>query len=67
MNFDFELFLRALGLAFVLEGLVWFAFPKGMRQVMSKVLEMGDGEVRNLGLIGIGLGLATICLAAFLL
>ncbi|MBQ7738261.1 MAG: DUF2065 domain-containing protein [Desulfovibrionaceae bacterium] len=65
MNFDLNLFVRALGLAFVLEGLFWFAFPNGMRSMMSKMLEMNDREVRNFGLIGMAIGLATIWLVSF--
>ena len=65
MNFDLELFLRALGLAFVLEGIAWFAFPNGMRTIMSKMLEMPEKELRSSGFIGIAIGLGIIFLASF--
>jgi uncharacterized protein YjeT (DUF2065 family) len=44
-------FLAALGLVFVIEGLIFAAFPDAAKRAMSSVLETPDVSVR---LIGIG-------------
>lgn len=42
--------LTALGLMFVIEGLMYAAFPRGMRDMVMKISELNDGQLRNLGL-----------------
>lgn len=44
-------FLAALGLVFVIEGLVFAAFPEAAKRAMGSVLETPDLSLR---LIGIG-------------
>ena len=44
-------FLAALGLVFVIEGLVFAAFPEAAKRAMNSVLETPDLSLR---LIGIG-------------
>ena len=44
-------FLAALGLVFVIEGLVFAAFPEATKRAMNSVLETPDLSLR---LIGIG-------------
>ena len=44
-------FLAALGLVFVIEGLIFAAFPEAAKRAMSSVLETPDLTLR---LIGIG-------------
>jgi uncharacterized protein len=44
-------FLAALGLVFVIEGLVFAAFPEAAKRAMNSVLETPDLTLR---LIGIG-------------
>jgi uncharacterized protein YjeT (DUF2065 family) len=44
-------FLAALGLVFVIEGLIFAAFPDAAKQAMASVLETPDTSLR---LIGIG-------------
>jgi uncharacterized protein len=44
-------FLAALGLVFVIEGLIFAAFPEAAKRAMTSVLETPDVSVR---LIGIG-------------
>ncbi|MCR4666414.1 MAG: DUF2065 domain-containing protein [Desulfovibrio sp.] len=63
MNFDYELFFKALGLAFVLEGFFWLLFPGAMRQVMYRALQMDSSELQKSGILGICLGLVVIWLA----
>lgn len=40
----------ALGLVLVLEGLVWAAFPDGMRKAMAQALDAPPVTLRALGL-----------------
>lgn len=63
MHFDLELFLRALGLAIVLEGLVWSLFPGGMRRALLELLPRPESHLRLAGLAAVGLGLLLIRLA----
>ncbi|HYC16481.1 MAG TPA: DUF2065 domain-containing protein [Pseudolabrys sp.] len=44
-------FLAALGLVFVIEGLIFAAFPEAAKRAMTTVLETPDASLR---LIGIG-------------
>ncbi|MBQ9536552.1 MAG: DUF2065 domain-containing protein [Desulfovibrionaceae bacterium] len=60
---DFELFFRALGLAFVLEGVCWALFPEQMRKLMQQVTQMEQKELRSLGLSGVVVGVIVIWLA----
>lgn len=56
-------FLGAVGLVFVIEGLIFAAFPGAAKRAMTSVLETPDA---NLRLIGIGLamiGLIVVWLA----
>lgn len=64
MNFDFNLFFKALGLAIVLEGFVWALFPDQMRDVMQKVIDTSTSERRRVGIIGIFVGMLTLWLAS---
>ncbi|WP_165177551.1 DUF2065 family protein [Desulfovibrio sp. ZJ369] len=63
MNFDFDLFLRALGLAFVIEGLCWALFPSGMRRALLSLLPLPASRLRLAGLAAMGIGLLAIGLA----
>ena len=63
MQFDFALFLRALGLAFVLEGLCWALFPGGMRRAMAGLLSRPERQLRLAGLAAMAAGLLVIRLA----
>jgi uncharacterized protein YjeT (DUF2065 family) len=50
-------FLAALGLVFVIEGLVFAAFPEAAKRAMNSVLETPDLSLR---LIGIGSAVAGV-------
>lgn len=63
MQFDTELFLRALGLAIVLEGLCWALFPGGMRRALEQLLPMPEHRLRLVDAAALGVGLAVIALA----
>ena len=63
MQFDFALFLRALGLAIVLEGLCWALAPGAMRRAMRRLMREPDGAVRAAGLFAMAAGLCLVWLA----
>jgi uncharacterized protein len=50
-------FLAAIGLVFVIEGLVFAAFPAQAKRAMQSVLETPDASLR---LIGIGSAIAGV-------
>jgi uncharacterized protein YjeT (DUF2065 family) len=50
-------FLAALGLVFVIEGLIFAAFPEAAKRAMKSVLETPDVSLR---LIGIGSAIAGV-------
>ncbi len=62
MNFDLELFLIALGLAFIIEGLPWALFPDAMRKAMLYMTTSPTWQLRRIGLMGIGAGLLLVWL-----
>lgn len=41
--------LSALGLMFVIEGAMYAAFPRGMREMVMKIAELSDAQIRNIG------------------
>jgi hypothetical protein len=55
--------LTAIGLVFVLEGMLYALFPNGMKQTVAKLLEMSDGKVREVGLIAAVIGVFIVWLA----
>jgi uncharacterized protein len=50
VSLDFSDLLAALALFFVLEGMVPFLSPGGMKRALAKLLEIGDRELRLAGL-----------------
>lgn len=63
MHFDTGLFLRALGLAIVIEGLCWALFPGGMRRALLQLFSLPEKQLRIVGLAALGLGLAIVALS----
>lgn len=61
---DFSLgdFVTAIGLAFVVEGLIFLAFPEGVRRIMASVAASPGGQLRVSGLISAVIGLIVIWL-----
>ena len=51
--------LVALGLAMVIEGLLYALFPEGMKRLMERLLSLPSEQVRSAGLffaaVGVGL------------
>jgi hypothetical protein len=60
MQFDWNVFLMALGLAFVLEGLPYFLFAERMPLVLRTMAEQRPAALRLLGLTAMALGLALV-------
>jgi len=53
-------FLSALGLALVLEGLAYAAFPEQMKQMLAKVQALPASTIRAAALACAGLGLVLL-------
>jgi uncharacterized protein len=55
-------FLVALGLVFVIEGLIFAAFPEKAKRAVTAVLETPDAVLRAIGLASALLGLLLVWL-----
>jgi uncharacterized protein YjeT (DUF2065 family) len=55
-------FLAALGLVFVIEGLLFAAFPDAARRAVATVLNTPDQTLRTIGIASAVLGLAVVWL-----
>jgi uncharacterized protein YjeT (DUF2065 family) len=55
-------FLAALGLVFVIEGLIFAAFPEAAKRAMTSVLETPDVSVRLIGIGSALVGLVVVWL-----
>lgn len=55
--------LTAIGLVFVIEGLVYALLPGGMKQLMEMMREMPDETLRNTGLAAAAFGVALVWIA----
>jgi uncharacterized protein YjeT (DUF2065 family) len=55
-------FVAALGLAFVIEGLLWSAFPSQGRAFLEVVLTLPEATVRRGGLVAMAIGVAIVWL-----
>ncbi len=52
-----DLIWTALGLVFVIEGLMPFISPSGLRRIFMQVQQLTDGQIRFFGFVSIALGL----------
>ena len=50
----------AIGLVLVIEGLLYAAFPSGMRNMIEQMGEMSDQNLRSGGLIALVVGVAIV-------
>jgi uncharacterized protein YjeT (DUF2065 family) len=62
MDFDWKIFVTALGLAFILEGLPYFLLAEKMPTVLRGLSERPPSELRRLGLTAIAVGLVVVYL-----
>jgi len=53
-------FLVALGLVFVIEGVVFAAFPRAARRAVATVLETPDAVLRLVGLASVIVGVLLV-------
>lgn len=53
-------FVAALGLVFVLEGLMFAAFPGAVKRAMASVMETPDAPLRTVGVVSAVFGVALI-------
>ena len=60
---DFSLFIKALGLAFIIEGIPYFLFAERMPRVLEQLLDKGPGALRKLGVSALLSGLVLIYLS----
>ena len=56
-------FITAIGLLFVFEGILPFLSPRIWRQVMLQMTLQGDRTLHIIGLVSMLMGLALVCLA----
>lgn len=54
----------ALALLLILEGVLPFAAPRVWREGFRRLTELTDGQLRFIGMISVGIGLAGLYLAA---
>jgi uncharacterized protein YjeT (DUF2065 family) len=57
-----DLFLGAVALMLVFEGLVPFASPATWRRVFERALKMSDHQIRLVGLASLALGVGLLAL-----
>jgi uncharacterized protein YjeT (DUF2065 family) len=58
-----SIFISALGLLFVFEGILPFLSPIFWRRVMQQVYLQNDKVLRIMGLVSMLVGLALVCMA----
>jgi len=63
VDFQFDIFLTALGLAFVLESLPYFLAPDGVKRILETVRETSPSVLRFLGFFGIITGLVLVAIS----
>ena len=54
--------LLAVGLVLALEGLIYAAFPDGMKRAMRQLLEMPSNTIRTTGLVAALIGVGIVWL-----
>lgn len=57
-----EVFLPALALMLVIEGVLPFLAPTAWREAFSRMIQMKDGQIRFMGLISMLAGLLILVL-----
>jgi len=55
-------FLAAMGLFFAIEGILFAAFPLGIKRAMAVALDMPDSRLRITGLVSAAAGLVIVWL-----
>ena len=55
--------VQALGLVFVIEGLIYAVAPGGMRRMMAELPKLRDEQIRFAGVAALALGVGVVWLA----
>ncbi len=58
------LFLKALGLAFILEGIPYFLFAERMPAILKQLLDKSPSALRRIGTAAIVMGLLLVYLSS---
>lgn len=58
-----SIFITAVGLLFVFEGILPFLAPHFWRHLMQQMLTQSDHALRIMGLLSMLIGLALVCIA----
>ncbi len=58
-----KIFIIAIGLVLVFEGLPYFAFPEKMKEILRQIQEMPTDSLRIIGFISMSIGLLLCYLA----
>ncbi|MBO4316927.1 MAG: DUF2065 domain-containing protein [Mailhella sp.] len=66
MNFDLDLFLKALGLAFILEAVPVMLVPSLYQRVLEEASRLSPEYLRKHGLAGILIGMALLVIGKYL-
>ncbi len=66
MKFQLNLFLAALGLALVIEGLPYFLAPDTVKRMAVRMQELPTGTLRLIGLLSMVGGLVVVALSRLL-
>jgi len=66
MKFQINIFLAAVGLAFIFESLPYFLAPDAVKKLMVRVIGTSPSSLRLVGLVGIAAGLALVAFSRFL-
>lgn len=61
-----ELFLSALGLAMVLEGIPYFVFPNQVKDLAKRLPELSNTAIRTFGFVVLAAGLLVVYLGRHL-
>jgi hypothetical protein len=54
--------VQALGLVFVIEGLIYAVAPGGMRRMMAELPKLSDEQIRLVGVSSLALGVGVVWL-----
>ena len=63
---EWKIVIAAVGLVFVIEGVFGFALPELTRRMMAKFLLYNSSTLRQIGLLGIAVGLVVLWLASLI-
>ena len=66
-TFQWSLFLTALGLALVLEGLPYFLSPETVKKMATLLPQLPNSNLRLFGLLGMAAGVALVALSRLFL